>query len=250
MPLIARRAPVEATERPLGRRAGRKYGGGPSWLVTFVDLVSLMLAFFVMRFAMTTLDSPRYEEAAASITMTLGRVVSPVEQAPPEPLSVETETNGRGLRPGYLERLMESKLSADPLLSKAVLVRSGDRLVIALPSDLLFASASAQLVPAARQAIREMATALSYLPNRIEVVGHADPLPFEPGGRYGSNWELSMARADAVARALVGSGFPRMPLVEGQGDSRFPNLAPTLPMEQRFRLARRVDLVILPERAP
>ena len=62
---VSRQAPVEVHSPILGKRAGRKYGGGASWLVTFVDLVSLMLAFFVLRFSMTTLETPRYEEAAS-----------------------------------------------------------------------------------------------------------------------------------------------------------------------------------------
>lgn len=251
MPLSDVHSTVMAHERKLGRRAGRKYGGGPSWLVTLVDLVSLMLAFFVMRFAMTTIDSPGFDEAAASISVALGKTVVSVEDAaPPQTLGVETERRGVGFRLSYLEPLLQAKLARDPLLQSARVGRAGERLVIELPSDLLFDTGRASLTPAAREAVAELSTALSNLPNRLEVLGHADPRPIAASGTLGSNRALSLARADAVAVALVEAGLPRMPVSAGMGDSRFYAVDPTAPMEQRYALARRVEVVVLPERAP
>jgi len=250
VPLFTRPAPVQASERRLGRRAGVKYGGGASWLVTFVDLISLMLAFFVMMFAMTTLDAPRFDRAAASITLELGKTVSPVEREPPEPLSVRTESQGRGYALDYLKPILTEKLARDPILRSTSVTGAGDRLVIALPTDLLFTGGGATLSNRARVAICELATALAPLPNRIALVGHADPRPTQRDGPYASNWALSLARADAVARMLAASGYTGRPTIEGQGDSRFSEVAPTLPLESRYALARRVDVVILPERAP
>ncbi|EDP65273.1 hypothetical protein BAL199_01964 [alpha proteobacterium BAL199] len=250
MPLARIRSAVAAHERALGRRAGRKYGGGPSWLVTLVDLVSLMLAFFVMRFAMTSIESPRFDEAAASISLALGMTVSIAGEAPPRPLGIETEHRGVGFRLSYLEPLLTAKLSGDPVLRTARIVRAGDRLIITLPSDLLFEAGQARLSTTARSAVAELATALVTLPNRIDVVGHADPRPIPPGAPFGTNRALSLARADAVAVALVDAGLSRMPTVEGMGDSRFYTIAPTAPMERRYALARRVDVVLFPERAP
>jgi chemotaxis protein MotB len=249
MPLAHGSAAVRRGEIKLGRRAGRKYGGGASWLVTLVDLVSLMLAFFVLRFAMTTLDTPRFQEAAGAISLVLGQQVSVVDQAPPEQLGVETQRVRRGFPLGYLEPVLDAKMAEDPILRQAVIARAGERLVIALPADLLFASGADTLGADARRAVGVLSTALSTLPNRVDVVGHADPQPLRSGGRYASNWELSLARADAVAQHLKATGYPRQPVVEGVGSSRFPQVAPTLPIARRFVLARRVDIVIFPERA-
>ena len=244
------RSPVRRGERKLGRRAGRKYGGGASWMVTLVDLVSLMLAFFVLRFAMTTVDGPRFEKAAGAIAVVLGREVSVVENSPPVDLSVSAERTRRGFSLGYLEPILEAKMAADPVLSQAEIARAGEQLVIALPADLLFSLGEATLTREARNAVGVLSTALSTLPNRVDVVGYADPQPMSGGGRFASNWEISLARADAVASRLVQTGFPRQPMVEGRGDSRFSDVAPTLEVERRYALARRVDVVIFPERAP
>ena len=249
MVLSQARSTVTSHERRLGRRAGRKYGGGPRWMVTLVDLVSLMLALFVMRFAMTTIDSPAFDAAAASISVALGKTVSTAAVAPPEPLGVEAERQGSGFRLDYLEPLLTAKLAGHPILGSARLQRAGDRLVLSLPSDLLFATGQAALTAVARAAVAELATALATLPNRIEVVGHADPRPTPPDSPMGSNRALSLARADAVAVALVDAGLPSLPTASGMGDSRFHTVEPTAPTGERYALARRVDVVILPERA-
>ncbi len=250
MPLSKVHSTVAARELKLGRRAGRKYGGGPSWLVTLVDLVSLMLAFFVMRFAMTTIDSPSFDEAAASISVALGKTVASIDaEAPPQTLGIEAERRGAGFRLSYLEPLLQAKLARDPVLQSARISRAGDRLVIDLPSDLLFETGRAVLTPAARMAVAELSTALANLPNRIEVLGHADPRPIVGGRASGSNRALSLERADAVAVALVDAGLPSMPVSAGMGDSRFYAVSPTEPLERRYALARRVEVVVLPERA-
>lgn len=241
-------APVEVHSPILGKRAGRKYGGGASWLVTFVDLVSLMLAFFVLRFSMTTLDTPRYEEAARSISLTIGKEITLVEQDAQISQGVLGERQGRGFSLEYLEPLLQAKLARDPILNGARMHRQGNELVIALPSDLLFPLGGARMTEEAQTAVRELATAFSNLTNRIGVVGHADPQPMTGGGLYPDNWALSLARADAVGRALVMSGYPYMPVVEGSGDSRFAEIDPRLPIEERYGRARRVDIVIQPER--
>lgn len=251
MPLALPGSPVADSWHGLGRRNGRRGRGGPNWMITLVDLVSLMLAFFVMRFAMTSLETPKFDATAASIALALGRTVAtPAQEAPPEPLGVEAERSGPGFRLSYLEPLLAAKLGRDPLLQAARIVRVGDRLTISLPADLLFDTGRATLGRNAVAAVAELATALVTLPNRIEVVGHADPRPIPAGSPFASNRALSLARADAVALTLVDAGLARMPVVAGMGETRFHAVAPTAPMERRYALARRVDVVVLPERAP
>lgn len=251
MPLALPGSTVAEHARRIGRRTGRRNRGGTNWMITLVDLVSLMLAFFVMRFAMMSIESPRFDATAASISLALGKTVAaPSQEAPPEPLGIQSERAGPGFRLSYLEPLLAAKLARDPLLRTARIERAGDRLSISLPADLLFETGRATLGRAAIAAVAELATALTTLPNRIEVVGHADPRPVPAGAPFGTNRALSLARADAVAVALMDAGLARMPTVAGMGDSRFHTVAPTAAMDQRYALARRVDVVVLPERAP
>jgi len=86
---------------------------------------------------------------------------------------------------------------------------------------------------------------LRNIGNQIEINGHTDPVP-ATGGEYASNWELSVARAAAVANALRRSGYAEDIIALGFADSRFSQL-PDLPTDQRNALGRRVDIVVLPD---
>ena len=244
------RSSETAHARALGRRAGRKYGGGPVWLVTFVDLVSLLLAFFVLRYAMLTPNAPEFEAVASSFAIVLGGQIEQTKETeiePPEVKSVEGERTGRGYALGYLEPLLQAKLDQNAVLASAAIKREGERLVISLSSDILFQAGDTELGPRAEQAVRLLATALIELPNRIDVIGHADPR--QPSGGRAANWELAFGRAESVAAALRGAGLRQMPLVETMGASRFDESSTDLTLEERYRIARRVDIAIFPERA-
>jgi len=90
----------------------------------------------------------------------------------------------------------------------------GDRFVF--QGEVLFPVGSADLSTAGQQQLRELAEVLKEvsrkfpadLPWILRVDGHADRNPVRPGGRYASNWELSAARAIAVAQFLISQGLP------------------------------------------
>lgn len=73
---------------------------------------------------------------------------------------------------------------------------------IVLTSDLLFATGQAELSKAASKSLQKIATVVSESPHQIHVEGHTDDVPIN-AGRYANNWELSMARANAVAMFLI-----------------------------------------------
>ncbi len=135
-------------------------------------------------------------------------------------------------------------VAEDEVLARSRIMRLGDRLVIALPGDLLFAPGRADLSEKAREAVFNLGGVLRNIGNQIGINGHTDPV-LVTGGAYTSNWELSMARAAAVANALRRSGYAEDIIAFGFADSRFSQL-PDLPTDQRYALGRRVDIVVLP----
>jgi len=82
--------------------------------------------------------------------------------------------------------------------------------------------------------------------NAIQVNGHTDPAPPDPARGYETNWELSMARAAAVANAFRQVGYEDAITAFGYADSRYETL-PDVPEPERRRLARRVDVIVTPE---
>ena len=141
------------------------------------------------------------------------------------------------------ELLIVDKMADHPYLSQAHVTRLPDGLVVSLPSDTLFATGSATLTPAARDAALFLGGLLHGVRNRVDVNGHSDPTPISSDA-FASNWELSTSRALAFANALAAAGLTRRIVAFGFADTRFFDISEHIPEESRLRLARRVDIVI------
>ncbi|QJE73000.1 flagellar motor protein MotB [Aerophototrophica crusticola] len=214
---------------------------GKAWLVTFTDLVCLMLTFFVMLYAMSDPDPKRFKALAESVPGQSAPRADGAERAEAA-FTAEGLDRGRAIDLGYLGRVFESQLVGKPELVDVRLGRRGDALVVSLPGDLLFRPGSAELSAQGERALFILGGVAGNIGNALDVVGHADPTP--TGNLWPSNWELSLARAQAVADSLRRSGYQREMTVRGHGDGRFAEVAPWAEEVERRQLARRVDLVI------
>jgi chemotaxis protein MotB len=215
-----------------------------AWLLTFTDLVSLMLTFFVLLFSMSNVKVGEWQNIIDSLSRTL-------KPSPEKAIKVQTATFNIGtifrrkaIDLNYLSSVIEEGINDIELLADTQVMLLEDRLVIALPGDLLFQPGSAEMTERARGAIFVIGGILRNIGNEIGVNGHTDPTP-PSGGAYASNWELSTGRAAAVANALRATGYEDDIIAFGYADSRYLQL-PDAAEEQRRSLARRVDIVILP----
>lgn len=231
------------------RRNGRKHRDGVSWMVTFVDLVSLLLAFFVLMFSMTTPEAPQWESFTASLRSAFSSENPTRARQSLMPETIKTEDPGLGFDLGYLQQLLHAVLARDAVLRDARVTTKGGRLVVSMASDVFFRPGSADLLPSGEGAMFNLAVALSQLDNRIDIVGHTDPRPFvSPTAEFSSNWDLSLARAFSVAESLRKYGYEKPVEVRGAADGKFGEIDPALTQDERYRRARRVDLVIYRER--
>jgi len=209
------------------------------WIVTMVDLMSLIAAFFVMLFAAYGINTDAWRTVAGSV----------VERLNPErarELKAQWGRSGDGTieqRPGldigYLEGVLVSKLqAATSHLLVAVETRS-DSVVVSLTGF----AAAAEAVPAEIDlAGVALAQALAPIANGIEVHGHAAP-EAGPNGAPAS-WEISLARAVALAAALRMAGYDKPVAAFGHGESLLAGLPADLDAAERQRRSARIDIVI------
>ena len=216
---------------------------GTSWLITFADLIALLLAFFVMIYATQKVEHGAWEALVKSLSQSLNPTREHVERAPSAESNIRQRAQARAIDLDYLETLLAGTIAQEPSLTGVVLHNLGDRLVIALPSELLFRSGEASPIPPARKAVTALAAVFRNIGNRIDIYGHTDPEPVS-GARYDSNWDLSLARARSVAALLRAAGYSRRVAAYGLADSRFAELRDIEPRERRHQLARRVDIVV------
>lgn len=216
----------------------------PAWMVVFADLLSLMLTFFVLIFSMNAVQVEDWQAVVESLSDRLNPSHVRLREEPwarhPKPNS--DLTYGQSI--DYLNTVLEQKIADTPALASTRVRLLGDRLAISIPADLLFSTGSASIAdPNAMEAITDMADILTHLKNDVAVVGYTDPSPVD-GIRYASPWDLSLARAMAVAKVLKESGHQRPLPVYGYGGQRFGDMLDDLPPALRSRLSRRVDIVI------
>jgi len=215
----------------------------PIWLITFGDVVALMLTFFVMLFATSKIPSEKWETVVGTMSENFRFSQAGLAPNPLSDSSVVTVTLDSALPTEYLAGVFRDHVAEDNLLKDAIIRRQDGRVVISLYGDAMFAPGSALPSDKARAAVARIGGVLETVGNQVEIRGHSGPGPAE-GADYDSNWALSFARAAAVARALRASGYQRKLVVLGLGDSRFSHLDPDLPLARRRALARRVDVIV------
>jgi chemotaxis protein MotB len=208
---------------------------GRDWRLTLADLFSLLLAFFVMIYAMADTPVPEWEKIRSSLNHSHHEIHKEalvegegmLNLAPP-PLA--------GLDVSYLYRLLQVQLREMPV----VLTSTHDRLVISLSSDVFFATGTSTLTAKATPNLDVISHMLARLPNVIAIEGHTDPR----ANKDGTNWALSLARAAAVADILRSNGVVSPLRIYGRADGDFASISEDLDLQERYKRARRVDIII------
>ncbi len=223
----------------------------PLWLITFADIMALMLTFFVMLYTMSVPEVKKWEEVVSSVNEGFSKFYSPENNAgPQDSISIDKISPSKGLSLKYLQSLLKVKVDKNEILQGTIVEFHGNRkLIISLPNNLLFDSGGGELNENGRRAIYIIGDVLNRIRNRVEVVGHTDPRPFQAGlgaqSNWNSNWELSMARAWAAAATLREVGYLKDLSVYGVSSARYDELSDSLDEETRLGLSRRVDIIIM-----
>lgn len=217
--------------------AGRRRRGGHEhheehpderWLLTYADMITLLLALFIVLYAMGNVDPGKAKPLANSLKEALNGKIFPggesialtggqadttdLQQEPPSPSLQETlapqaatpqEAQKEQDDLQELKQRIDAAAADDNLKDKVETEVTKDGLHVKLLSDdLLFDSGSADLKPRSDKLMRRMAQLLRLDGSHaIKVSGHTDSVPV--AGRYPTNWELSTARASAVVRSLA-----------------------------------------------
>lgn len=119
------------------------------------------------------------------------------------------------------------------------------RMVVELPTDVLFASGSARLAEDGRNSIAEVSRVLAGIPDReFQVEGHTDDVPIATA-QYPSNWELAAARAITVAKSMIDAGMPP----DRISAASYGEFSPAQPNDSKEGRAanRRIEIVVVPD---
>lgn len=216
-----------------------------AWMFTLSDLVSLLLVFFVMVYAMTEVESEKWSGIQNSLA---DRMAPENIRASPLPSADRNAKATLVKGPGnvdYLANILFSKLTQEPLLHNAQVHRFDDRLILSLPMKDYFEPGLARMKPEVDIFLKQLVTIIDQVPNRAVVASHAPVAALPRTSPYPSVWELTTARAVAVSNRLKHNGLGRSLAVIGRGDSRLHDLSDRLTFQDRAQWAERVDIEFL-----
>jgi chemotaxis protein MotB len=173
-----------------------------SWLIPYVDVISLLLAFLILTLAMSQVSPRKFQLLTSKLSK---------KQVEPPSLEMLKKKVDEMLRAQHLENAVVTSLDEDGLRA----IFRGD--------GVLFESGQAEITPAGRNLIGQFITLAGKTveqQHQIAIEGHTDDVPIHTG-RYDSNWELSSARATVVLKTFLASGFdPRRLSAQGFADTR------------------------------
>lgn len=203
----------------MARRAKKQEPGAPAWMVTFSDLVTLLLTFFVLLLSMANMDKIKFQAASESLQSAFGVMRSGAKTEIGKPKVVEFAPIADDFTSRLYQRMMVdfNRLKIDKRIS---LVKDRGAVVLRVEESILFAPGVTSLSPEAAPALRQVADLIRNLPLHLRIEGHTDSTPASAQGL--SNWDLSMARAINVLKFFEGEKLlplDRMSAV-GYGDQR------------------------------
>lgn len=219
---------------------------GSAWLITFTDIMALMLTFFVLLFSMSVPDEGLFDQTPVQ-TLDANRFLGHRNFAGElNRTSVANLPQQAGLNLNYLSSLISGAVAEYPSLRSVKVQKNADHIVLILPNEIRFEEGKSLLSNSANDILRDLAGVLRNIDNQIIVVGHADP---KGAASPNINWDISLNRALRVIKALNDYGIKQDMIARAVSQARFDDMPASISMEERMHFARRVDLIIRPEKA-
>ncbi|HNV68204.1 MAG TPA: flagellar motor protein MotB [Candidatus Ozemobacteraceae bacterium] len=240
----------------MAKRKSAPGPGAPEWMLTYGDMVTLLLCFFVLLFAYSTTDIVKIKAVqqsmndAFSFSFSINNQSGSAQRVVPGGKGFVNMPNAANMMP--IPKIVQR---AKKLLGK-VSIRDNLEIVagkqdvrLRVPSGVMFERGFAVLKPQAKELLDALSPLLTEVPdNDIQIDGHTDDAPLS-NPQFPSNWELSTARASAVARHFIEEHEINPKRFCVRGFASFQPLYPNDTDENRAK-NRRVEIVLVTPLTP
>ncbi len=241
----------------------------PAWIVTFADLATLLLTFFILLLSFAEMDVDKYRAMANSMAVALGssNVVgqdvggSPITLVESDTVSLPEPSDSQAVEPEFIDERAEaetdtkilggvidlasrliSELESEVASNALSINYDQQQVVIRFSEEATFRSGAADIKPKMIPIIERVVGVLADCPGNVFVSGFTDDRPIS-SDRFRSNWDLSAARAVSVVHELVLNRQVPADRVVAAGRAETNPLAPNNSSENRA-LNRRVEIAI------
>ena len=225
------------------------YDDEATWLVTYADLMTLLMVFFVLLYTLASFEKNQYQDKLATVQETIKEnpEIEGIMKFMGRPDGFDKkiridEITGLRTRDSALYRSMDRMVKNSAKTEQLSLEDHSGKLVITISGEALFKSGSASLNPSAIPEINQMIGLFKeFTEYDINIKGHTDNIPIATKA-FPSNWELSAIRATTVLKYLISQGInPDRLTATGYG--KILPLVPNTTAENRAK-NRRVEFVL------
>jgi len=188
------------------KRKKKKSGGVPEWVVTYGDMMTLLLCFFILLAAFSELKDDDADPVIEAIREAFGQTPFGQGFAPTEDMPKQSVIEMLEQTALHKEKIPKHANVEDPGVEgkETTVTRVREGLQFTVGGMITFEPGSAALKPQAREALAKVGRVIAGQNNKVEIRGHAAGAELPDNSPYGSLWELSFARAKAVADFLTG----------------------------------------------
>jgi chemotaxis protein MotB len=207
------------------------------WLLTYADLITLLMVFFVLLFAMSKTDTAKFQQLAASLHNALGSGImtgsksDPFTQNSGNPDSIIEQQVFDHIKSAVNKFTKDNNLDGSKIIS------------ITVSGALLFYNGTDQIKSDGTTLLKSIGEEVRSLTNNVRIEGHTDDIPIE-SDRFSSNWDLSAARAVAVVRYMADQAKIQPKRLSAVGFGQYQPIVPNDTREHR-ETNRRAVIIIL-----
>lgn len=228
------------------RKHEEEHENAERWLLTYADLITLLLAFFIMMYVFSKRDAYKYDEVASHLKTIFSGGTGLAGKGSVTATS-PIDMPSRGASSGEIKRQLEGEFldkNKDKSGNENISVLSDERgIVIRVLDKTFFDEGKADLKDGAKQALDKIVPIIKNVDNHIRIEGHTDNVPIR-NPEFSSNWELSVRRATEVVRYLVERrGLPPQ-RISATGYAEHRPIVPNDTVKNRA-LNRRIEIIVV-----
>jgi chemotaxis protein MotB len=217
------------------------------WLLTYADLITLLLAFFIMMYTFSKQDAQKYEEVSAHLKSIFSGGSGVAYRASAASGTAFLEVGSKGTQSDEIKKQLEQQIktlaSNNGNNSDKISIFADERgIVIRIMDKAFFDEGKAELKGSARGALDKIVPVVNHINNHISIEGHTDNVPINTN-EFKSNWELSVRRSTEVVRYLIEKGGLRPQRISASGYAEYRPLAENDTPGNRA-LNRRIEIIV------
>jgi len=228
------------------RKHNEEHENAERWLLTYADLITLLLAFFIMMYVFSKKDAQKYDEVASHLKTIFSGGTGLAGKGSVTAAS-PIDMPSKGASSGEIKRQLESELmdsNRNKPGGENISVLSDERgIVIRVLDKAFFDEGKAELKDGAKGALDKIVPIIKSVDNHVRIEGHTDNVPIKTN-EFKSNWELSVRRATEVVRYFVEKRGLPPDRISATGYAEYRPIVQNNSPKNKY-LNRRIEIIVV-----